>query len=418
MTSLDNIEYELELPDKQIGKPGPLWRNRDYMLLWSGRLVSSFGSKISMFAVPLIVLALTHSPAQAALLEILETLPLLALSLPAGALVDRWNRKWIMIVCDFGRALALGSVALAFGLGHLSLWWLGAVALLDGTFSIFFTLAQSACLPHVVREDQLSDAIARNQSIFATSQLFGSVLAGLCYQVGRAFPFLMDAISYVISMCSLCFVKTPLQGEPPRRQQKVDMKGEILEGIRWLWQQPLLRYITFLTWGLLIPCVGYTLIILVLAQQQHASSFAIGLIMASGGLGNIAGTLIAGPLLKRFRLGQIFVVTMWVWVLTWLPLALAPNLVWLGIANVAGFIVVPVYFVAQMSSFMKYVPDHLRGRVNSVFSLIIDGSVPLGVGVTGVLLQFLGPVSTILIMFVPQFLLVIGSMFYRPLRAA
>src|ERR1700674_5365235 len=91
----------------------PLWRNRDYMLLWSGQIVSSVGTRVSQLAFPLLVLAITHSPAQAGLIAALRGLPYALFILPAGALIDRWDRKRVMILSDTGRALALGSIPVA-----------------------------------------------------------------------------------------------------------------------------------------------------------------------------------------------------------------------------------------------------------------------------------------------------------------
>ena len=126
----------------------PLWRNRDYILLWSGQMISSVGSRVSMLAFPLLVLALTHSPAQAGLIGAMRGLPYALLILPAGTLVDRWNRKRVMILCDIGRALALGSIPLALVLGHLTIAQIYVVSLVEGTLFTFFSLAHIACLPH------------------------------------------------------------------------------------------------------------------------------------------------------------------------------------------------------------------------------------------------------------------------------
>ena len=101
--------------------PRPLWRNRDFLLLWSGQTISVLGTNISTLALPLLVLVLTHSPALAGLLTAMRLLPYLLFSLPAGALIDRWDRKAVMIRCDIVRWLALGSVPLAFSLGYLTI---------------------------------------------------------------------------------------------------------------------------------------------------------------------------------------------------------------------------------------------------------------------------------------------------------
>src|SRR5690348_13260920 len=99
-----------------LAKSGSLWRNRDYMLLWSGQAISSTGTQVSQFAFPLLVLFLTGSPAQAGLIGAARAVPYIFLSLPVGALIDRWDRKRVMILCDSGRAIALGSIPIVYAL--------------------------------------------------------------------------------------------------------------------------------------------------------------------------------------------------------------------------------------------------------------------------------------------------------------
>src|SRR5579883_560513 len=147
----------------------PLWRNRDYLLLWSGQTISNMGSKVSGFAFPLMVLFLTKSASQAGLVVALNSLPYLFLSLPVGALVDRWDRKRVMVLCDAGRALALGSIPVTYAIGHLTIPQLYVVAFIEGTLFVFFNIAEVACLPRVVTPEQLPDATARNQATFGVA---------------------------------------------------------------------------------------------------------------------------------------------------------------------------------------------------------------------------------------------------------
>src|SRR5579863_4118795 len=110
-----------ETPD-EMATPGAssphgsrsLWRNRDYMLLWSGQAISSVGTQVSQFSFPLLALFLTGSPAQAGLIGASRTVPYIFLSLPVGALIDRWDRKRVMLLCDTGRAIALGSIPVVY----------------------------------------------------------------------------------------------------------------------------------------------------------------------------------------------------------------------------------------------------------------------------------------------------------------
>jgi MFS family permease len=194
------------------------------------------------------------------------------------------------------------------------------------------------------------------------------------------------------------------------------MKAEIVEGIVWLWRHPILRFLTVLHWGLLTPTAGWVLLYEQLAQKLHATAWTTGLIIACCGLGNVIGSLLTGPILKRFRVGPVLFVTTWLWVLSWLPMVMMPNLWWFGIVNVSTFVIASVYLVAQSSYQLSLIPDQLQGRVNSITRLLITGSQPLGIALTGLLIQLIGPVGTVLALFAPQLLLaVIMSLYYRRL---
>ena len=392
----------------------PLWRNRDYMLLWSGQIVSSVGTRISQLAFPLLVLALTHSPAQAGLIAALRGLPYALFILPAGAMVDRWNRKRVMILCDAGRAVALGSIPVALLLGHLTIMQLCIVSLVEGTLFTFFNLAETACLPQVVSKGQLANAVAQNSVIDSVSGMIGPSFGGILYGLGRAVPFLTDTISYIVSVLSLFFIKAQFQEE--RSVEPLHLWKEIGEGLSWLWHNPVMRFIALLTSGLILPVSGYGLIIIVLAQMQHATSFEIGLILAGGGVGSIVGAVIVAPLRRRFSFGKMMIGSTWLWVLTWLFFAIAPNPLLLGIATALSFIVVPIYMSVQFGYRLSIIPDHLQGRVNSVFRLIAFGSEPIGLALTGFLIQAIGPVKTVLILFAPQLVCAIVATFSKHFR--
>src|SRR5438067_3415828 len=261
----------------------PLWRNLDYMLLWSGQTVSTIGTEVSTLAFPLLILALTGSPAQAGFAGALRAFPYLVFSLPAGALIDRWNRKRVMILSDIGRALSMASIPVALVFWHVTILQLYLVSLIEGTLFVFFNLAEVACLPRVVEKEQLPAASAQHEVTFGITSLIGPSLGGALYSMARMLPFLADAISYGASVGSLFFIRTKFQEE--RVKAPRNLWVEIREGLVWLWQQPLIRFMAILTGGFNLLLSGFALIIIVIAQQQHASSFTIGLIFAAGGIG-------------------------------------------------------------------------------------------------------------------------------------
>jgi MFS family permease len=180
----------------------------------------------------------------------------------------------------------------------------------------------------------------------------------------------------------------------------------------------MIRFLALLTGGLIMPCTGYGLILIVLAQGQHASTTAIGFIFAAGGVGSCLGAIVAGPVQKRFGFARTIRWSVWIWALTWLFFAIAPDPLLLGILNGLSFAIVPVYIVAQYSYRLATIPDHLRGRVNSIFQLITLGSTPLGLALTGWLLQTLGPIFTVIVLFIPQLLLAIATTVSKEVRQA
>src|SRR5215469_11576168 len=376
-------------------RPRSLWLNRDFMLLWSGQVVSNVGTQVSTLAFPLLILALTGSPAQAGFAGALRALPYLIFSLPAGALIDRWDRKLTMILCDTGRALSLASIPVALAIGHLTIIQLYLVSAIEGTLFVFFNIAEAACLPRVVPKEQLPAATAQNMATDGVTQLVGPSLGGAFYTVGRMLPFLADAVSYAVSVCSLFFIKTKFQKERAAVRRKLWI--EIREGLAWLWHHPLIRFIAIVTGGYNLISSGFILIIIVLAQRQHASSFIIGLIFAIGGIGGILGAIVAPFFQKRLSFGQAIIGCMWLAAL-FMPLyAIAPNPLALGIITAAAFIAGPLYNVVQFSYRSALIPDELQGRVNSVFRLIAFGGQPLGLALTGVLIQNVGVIQAILI---------------------
>lgn len=379
----------------EIRKITPLWRNRDYLLLWGGQIISTSGSQVSQLAFPLLVLALTHSPAQAGIASALRIIPYLVLSLPAGALVDRWNRKRVMIVCDLGRCLSMASIPIAVVLGHLSMLQLYLVSLIEGTLFVFFDLAEVASLPQVIEKEQIATATAQNIATYNISTLLGSPLGGLLYSIGRLFPFLFDAISYLSSVLSLLFIRASFQQE--RAATKRPLWTEVKAGLRWLWEHPLFRFLALVLCGINLVTAGGTLIIIVLGQHLHASSVDIGLIFSVAGIAGILGSM-AAPLLRRhISFFAIIVCTLWPQALLVSLLILAPNLIVLAVILAMIFFLDPIFDIAQRSQRLAMIPDELQGRVNSVYRLIAFSGPPVGLALTGLLLQTMGTTPTVLL---------------------
>jgi MFS family permease len=406
-------------PVKRRFGVGLIGRNRDYTLLWSGQMISAVGSQVSLLALPILIFSITRSPAATGIASALRGVPYVLLMLPAGALVDRWDRRRVMLVSDTIRTLALGSIPVAALLGHLGVAQIYAVTLVEGTLEVFFSLADTASLPRIVGPARLPEATAQYELLNSASVLAGPPLEGLFFSTGAAVPFLADALSYAVSVASVLLIRTPLHsersGEPISARQIVH---EVREGMVWLWHAPVIRFLALLTSGLMFSTFGYSLIIIVRANQEHASNVAIGLIFGAGGIGAMVGAALAAPIQARFGFRRVMVATTWGWALTWLLFLAGGTPLLLGLANALSYIVVPIYMATQFGYRLQSIPDALQARVNSVFRLIAFGVQPLSLALTGLLLQIAHPAATILLLFVPQVALAIAATVNRSLGGA
>lgn len=373
--------------------PAPLWRNRDYMLLWCSQTVNVIGTQISQIAYPLLVLALTGSPAQAGFVAAARTVPWLVFALPAGALVDRWNRKRVMMFCSAGSGLALASIAIAYALGMLTIWQIVVVSFVEGTFGLVFGLAETSALLHVVTKEQLPTAVAQQNAQYSVAALIGPPLGGALYSISHLLPFLVDSASYILSAGSLGFIRTQFQ-----RVQNVAQRSllqDIGEGIDWLWRHPLIRFMAFLT-GSINVTSGLSLIIIVLATRQGASAPAIGAIFAIAGVGGICGAVLAPKIQRRLSFGHAIIGLCWFFAASFASFAFARTLPAIALLLLIENLVSPTYDTVQYSYRLALIPDALQGRVNSVFRLVALGTQPLGLALTGILLEYSGAEPTVL----------------------
>ncbi|MDE3091266.1 MAG: MFS transporter [Chloroflexota bacterium] len=372
-----------------------LLRNRDYMLLWSGQVISTIGTGASQIVYPLLILELTHSPTAAGIAAALASLPYIIFSLPAGALIDRWDRKRVMILCDIGRGLTMASIPIAMALGVLTIWQLYLAALIEGSLFVFFNLAEVAALPRVVVKEQLPEASAQNEAAFGAAGILAPSIGTTLYQaISHAAPFIADAISYGVSVVSLFFIQTRFQTE--RTQTRHNLRAEIFEGLAWLWRQPLIRFMAFLTGGLNFVNAASGLIVIVLARNLGAQDAQIGLIFSIGAIGGILGSLLGGQIQKRFSFGRVIIATVWCGALMFPLYAIAPHFVFLGFVAAVSYLNGPIYNIVQFSYRLALIPDALQGRVNSAFRLLAFGFQPIGAALSGVLLERIGPVPTVL----------------------
>ncbi|HEX4782278.1 MAG TPA: MFS transporter [Usitatibacter sp.] len=381
----------------QLTAPPQLWRNRDYMLLWSGQVASTLGTTASQVVVPLLVLAMTSSPEAAGIAGALRSLPYLAFSLPVGALIDRWDRKKVMIRCDAGRAIAVATIPVAMAFDALTLGQIYVVSLVEGSLFVFFNIAEVAALPRVVPRPQLPQATAQNEAGFFSANIAGPPIGTVLFQlVGRAAPFAANAVTYLVSLVSLMRIRTPFHTE--RAPRPLDLKAEVAEGLRWMWANPLIRFMAILTGGLNFINAATPLLLIVISKRLGADDAAIGTVFSAMGVGGVLGSIVGGRIAKRFTFGQVIIALIWLEAILFPLYVLMPSFLLVALVAGATSFLGPVYNVVQFSYRVAIIPDPLQGRVNSVFRLLAFGFMPAGAAVSGVMLERLGPGPSVMLL--------------------
>ena len=367
-----------------------LLRNRDFSLLLSSQLISAIGDQAQFMALPLVVLALTGSATQAGFVLGLGTVSFLAFGLVAGALVDRWDRKTTMIWCEVGRTVLTAGVVVAAWLDRLTMPQLYATAVLAGILGTLFQVASTAALPNVVDAQQLPTALGYQQSAGSAVSILGAPLAGALYAVGRVVPFAVNAVSFAISAVSLRMMRTHFQTERQKIRARARITTEICEGVGWLWREPVVRFLTLVSAADKVRYGAGYLLIITLAQQLGSSPLWIGVIFSGAALGAMAGALVSNRATRRFPLGHIAVVMLWLEAVMFPLYALAPNPLLLAVVAAGESLVAPVYAVAMTTHQLSITPDELRGRVTSAVSTLTTGALSIGTLAGGALIGALG----------------------------
>ena len=224
-----------------------------------------------------------------------------------------------------------------------------------------------------------------------------AVGAWLLQHGGRALPFGMDALGHLASAWCIWRLRTPLAAAPadPAAGPR-SLRAEMAVGLRWLWQQPLVRRIAGLTCLSNFVMAAVPLLVIVLAKAQGATEAQIGLVFSASGAGGLLGALAGGWFARRFSFGQVIVGTLVVQAAMLPLLAWAPGPLTLGMAFAVLMFCGPVYNVVQLSRRLAMIPDGLQGRVNSAFRFAANVLYPVGAALCGVLAEQVGPQPTAL----------------------
>jgi MFS family permease len=376
--------------------PGPLRRNWRFQTLWVGSTGAMLGLEIADLAYPLLILGLTRSPAMAGLFGFAQLAAMVACGLPAGALLDRHDRRLALIAGETTRAVVCLSVAVALILHHLTAAHLIAAGVVLGAGTAFSGAARLLATRAVVPPAQLTRALTQEEVRNNGAALVGPPLGGVLYALGTALPLFAAAAGLLVSAASAVAVRFNGRATTAPQPAGTATDANMGAGLRLLWRTPMLR----VTLGALalVNLAGFALplVVIVLLRGHGGSPHTIGLVLGAGALGGLLGAPLIGTLHRLLRPGHLLVaVTGWI-ALAFAALAVPLGPWWMALALCVAMLGVPAVRVLLDVLIFRQVPDAVRGRTIAATVVVLTLGTPLGALVGGLLLQFAGGTGTVL----------------------
>ena len=363
---------------------GSLWHNHDFLNFWAAHTVSQFGSQITGLALPLVaILALEASAFQVATLGVVEFLPWVLLSLPAGVWVDRLPRRPILIAADWGRAAVLGSIPVTYFLDVLTLGQLYVVGFVAGTLTVFFDVSYQSYLPSLVEREELPEGNSKLEVSRSAAQVGGPGLAGvLVSALAAPYAILADAASFVASALFLLRVRRREAAPASPAMERPSMRAEIAQGLRFVIRHPLLRpYMLFVATGNFFMTLLSSIFLVFAVRELDLTPGTIGLILSLGNIGSLIGALSATRVARKLGIGTalIGVAAAGHFSLILIPLASGGTVIpFLVISHVLlGFYILN-WYVTAISLIQAITPEHLLGRTNASRRFVVWSVIPFG----------------------------------------
>lgn len=376
-----------------------LWRHHDFRQLWMGDTVSVFGAQFVGLAMPLMAVQLLGANAfQMGLLATLESLAFLLIGLPAGAWVDRWRKKRVLILGDVGRALLLLSLPVAWLLDALTMGQLYLVAVGVGVITVFFDVANQSYLPEIVDSDQISDGNGKLQASQQTAMVVGPAAAAAMVRWFGS-PLTIAVTSVCMGLSSLFVSRIRHEEKAPDPAARRPLVTEIKEGLSFVLSQPLLRRIVACTGtSNLASSAVFALFVLYALSTLELAETTLGLIFSVGAIGGLLGAVTSAWFGRLVGEGRSIPVSATISGLAMLTVPLAsilPTVPTLIVGHLLMSWAVVVYNVTQVSFRQRLCPKPLLGRMNASIRFLVWGPMPIGAFLGGVLGQSLGLLPTL-----------------------
>jgi MFS family permease len=351
---------------------------RNYWRLWWANTISSTGDGAFVAALPLLAVTITRDPRLVSVVTAATFLPWLLLSLPAGAVVDRYDRVTLMWLAQAVQAVIVAAVALLIVAGEADIAVLAVAGFFLGSAEVIFSNAAQSVLPALVPAELLPKANGNQQVSLTVGESFlGPPAGSLLFAAAAALPFGLDAGSFVGSAALLATL--PRSGQAHGRAGSPGIRAQIAEGLRWLAGHRLLRVIAVLL-GIynFANQMGQAILVLLATQTLHVSTGGYGLLLAAAALGSVVGGLVNPMLTRRLGLLPSLVIPAVIDAAAFIGIGLAPGPAVAALMLVVQGFAVTMWNVVTVSLRQRIVPGHLLGRVNSVYRMLGWGLMPVG----------------------------------------
>ncbi|MEP6656792.1 MAG: MFS transporter [Betaproteobacteria bacterium] len=399
-----------------------LWRDAEFVKVWTSMTVTSFGAQVTNLALPLTAaVLLSATPMQMGVLVALETLPFALVSLHAGVLIDRMRKLRLVIITDIGRAIALLAIPVAALLHVLSIEMLFVVGFLCGIQNVIGGAAYQVLIARMAGRERLVEANAKITLGETSAALVGPGLAGALIQALTApLAIAVDAVAFLGAVLLLRRVRSP--HDVPHVRGKAAIGREIGEGFRLVRGNPTLWALAWLAglWQFLHH-MQIAVLILFATRDLDLSAGSLGIAYACGGAGCVVAAAMAERLSARRGVGPLIVQALFLTALGWAAFGLIEGPRWLALVLLAAAMFVfdfgaVLYGINYLSLRQAITPDRLLGRMTSTMRFLSVAAAPLGSLIGGALATVVGLRATLLIVGMLGLLLAAGARIYSPVR--
>ncbi len=358
-----------------------------FTLIWFGTLISLFGTATTRFALLIWAYQQTGQATTTALLGFFSFSLFILISPLAGVLVDRWDRRVVMIVADLGAAMMTLIMLLIYSGGGLEIWHLYIAGALTGAFEAFHVPAYAASTTMLVSKEQYGRVSGMRSLALDSSQVFGPFFAGLILGVvGIGGVMLIDIATFLLGIVPLLFIRIPRPSAAPEQDKNRSMWGEISLGFRYIFARPGLRglLMIFIGVNLAAALTYYAILAPMVLARTGGDELALGSVQAALGIGGVAGGIVmsiwGGP--KR-RIHGVLLYGGLAFLLGDFLLAVGQTpAIWM-LGAFVGTMFVPFIVGSDRAIWQSKVPPAIQGRVFSVQSMFRQITLPVGYLVAG-----------------------------------